>query len=584
MPVMTLAPSISLDGAALSQQWQDALLECKVDLEMLAPGQARLRFVDPGYVLAQSGMLKLGSALGVGVPQAGTLIAAEVTDLAVEQRQEENPELVVTALDRSHRMGRGSRVKTYLNASYSDIVSQLARDNGLTPIVHESGSTFEYVLQLSSDLSFLGEMAARTGFEWWVEGTDLHFQKPSAGSTVELRFGAGLLSFSVRASGCTPGSVEVNGWDREKQEKLSASANRRSLAPESEFAEKVADPDRAFGPSKLLTGGLAAHTQGEVAALSQALFDWAAASSVRAVGVAEVNAALRLGSSVKVVGAGPLAGTYPLTRVEHTYRPGRGFLTRFWSGGRGFAASGQGASRYPPLQGPATHHPGLVVGEVTSINDPNEAGRVKVRFPGLDESQESAWGRVLSLGGGTKCGSVVLPEVGDEVLVGFENGDPRQPVIMGGLYGGRLKIPNWPVREGKVSARQFTSRLGHLVEVSDGESAAEQYFMVQLAGEEHTLKMSKQETTLSVPAGQALTVKAGATEVSFSTTGDITLKGQNVTIEAQQNLKLKGLGVDVAASTQLQLQGQAQASMKGAMLQLESEGPASLKGAIVEIN
>ncbi|MDA8300436.1 MAG: VgrG-related protein [Actinomycetota bacterium] len=583
MPALTLAPSISLGGSLLSQSWQDALLECKVDLEMRAPGQARLRFADPGYSLSKSGTIGLGSPLAVAVPQAGRLISAEVTAVGVEQRQGENPELVVTALDRSHRMGRGSRVKTYLNASYSDIASQLAGEYDLSPSVEGSGGVLEYVLQVSSDLTFLSDMAARAGFDWWVDGTTLYFKKPAAGDTVELRLGETLWSFSVQASGSTPGSVEVNGWDRDKQEQLSASANSRTLSPSSDFAGKVTDPDKAFGTAKLITGALAGQTQDEVDALSQALFDWAASTSVRATGLAQVSAGLKLGCSVRVLDTGPLAGTYPITRVEHTYRPGRGFLTKFWSGGRGFAP-GDGASRYPPLQGPTTHHPGLVVGEVTSINDPNQTGRVKVRFPGLDATQESAWGRVLSPGAGDNRGSVVLPEVGDEVLVGFEQGDPRQPVILGGLYGSRLKIPKWPVKEGKVASRQFISRAGHVVEVSDGDDAAEQYFMVQLAGQEHTLKMTKQETTLAIPSGQALTVKAGGTQVAFSTTGDITLKGQNITIEAEQNLKLKGLQVDVSATTQLQLQGQAQASMKGAMLQLESEGPASLKGAIVQIN
>lgn len=480
-------------------------------------------------------------------------------------------------------MGRGSRVKTYLNASYSDIASQLAGEYDLSPSVEESGGVLEYVLQVSSDLVFISDMAARAGFNWWVDGTTLYFKKPAAGDTVELRLGETLWSFSVQACGSTPGSVEVNGWDRDKQEQLSATANNRSLPPRSDFAGRVTDPDKAFGTAKLITGALAGQTQDEVDALSQALFDWAAATSVRATGLAQVSAGLKLGSSVRVLDTGPLAGTYPITRVEHTYRPGRGFLTKFWSGGRGFAPC-DGTSRYPPLQGPATHHPGLVVGEVTSINDPNQTGRVKVRFPGLDATQESAWGRVLSPGAGDSRGSVVLPEVGDEVLVGFEQNDPRQPVILGGLYGSRLKIPKWPVKEGKVASRQFTSRTGHVVEVSDGDEPAEQYFMVQLAGQEHTLKMTKQETTLSIPVGQALTVKAGGTQVAFSTTGDITLKGQNITIEAEQNLKLKGLQVDVSASTQLQLEGQAQASMKGAMLQLESEGPATLKGAIVQIN
>ena len=66
-------------------------------------------------------------------------------------------------------------------------------------------------------------------------------------------------------------------------------------------------------------------------------------------------------------------------------------------------------------------------------------------------------------------GSVMIPEVGDEVLVGFEHGDPRQPIILGGLFGNKSTIPDWTVKDGKVSSRRFTSRLGHVWELSDGD-------------------------------------------------------------------------------------------------------------------
>ena len=154
---------------------------------------------------------------------------------------------------------------------------------------------------------------------------------------------------------------------------------------------------------------------------------------------------------------------------------------------------------------------------MTNINDPNQMGRVKVRFPGLDTTQESAWGRLLTPGGGSSRGSVMIPEVGDEVLVAFEHGDPRQPIILGGLFGNKASIPDWTVKDGKVSSRRFTSRLGHVWELSDGEQDADQYFMVQLAGQQHTLKITKQATNLEIPSGQALTVKAGDTQVAFST-------------------------------------------------------------------
>jgi uncharacterized protein involved in type VI secretion and phage assembly len=582
MATSALAPTITFDGSPLAHNWQEALLECKVDLELCSPSQVSLRFSDPGYALVASRSVRLGTTVVVSVPHNGPLVTAEVTALGVEQRLGENPELLLTALDKSHRMARGTKVKTYLNATYPDIVSQLARDHGLSVSADPADLTMEYVLQVSSDLAFLSELAARSGFDWWVEGQTLHFKRPKVTAAVELKLGDQLHSFSAFASGHAPGAAEVHGWDRNRQQKLSSTSESPNARATSALAEQVSQPDKAFGPSKLVTAALAGQSQVEVDQLSEALFEWATATSVRAVGLAPVSTKIKPGNCVRVTGAGPLSGTYPVQRAEHTYRPGQTFLTRFWSGGH--KLSTDPAPCHPPLQGPATRHMGLVVGEVTSVNDPEQAGRVKVRFPGLDENQESAWGRVLSAGGGDKRGTVVLPEVGDEVLVGFEHGDPRQPVILGGLHGARLKIPNWPVKEGKVVSRRFTSRTGHLVEISDGEEASEQHFMVQLAGGEHTLKIGAEESFLSIPSGQALRVQAGDTQLYFSKTGDIIIKGQNVTIEAQQQFKLTAAEVDASARAALQLYAQGEASLKGATLALESEGPASLKGAIVQIN
>ena len=93
------------------------------------------------------------------------------------------------ALDKSHRLGRGSRVKTYLTMTYSDVVSSLVSAAGLTASTDSSELTFDYLLQVSSDLEFLNEMASRSGFDWWVDDTTLNFKKPPSGSTVELKLG-----------------------------------------------------------------------------------------------------------------------------------------------------------------------------------------------------------------------------------------------------------------------------------------------------------------------------------------------------------------------------------------------------------
>ena len=592
MPPIAIAPTVRLSGSPLSAAWEEALIECKVELPVRAPSRVTLRFVDPGYALATSGQLTLGAALTVSVPptpgndSSVVLAEVEVTAVGVEQEEGEQPELVLTAMDKSHRMARGTVIETYLNHTYSDIVTQIASKYGLRTEVTTTSEVFDYLLQVDSDMGMLNEMASRAGFDWYVVNGSLHFAPPSLDHPISMKLGAELRNFSVRTAGHHPGSVEVYGWDRDHQQQVVGTASSPSLLPDSDLAKLGKEPDSAFGPAKLATAALAAGSDAEAKSLSQALLDISAAASVRAHGLSDIDGRLRPGGALQVTDSGPLSGKYPLTRVEHSYRARRGFISRFWSGERlGDTAETGAANRHGLLLGAATHHPGLVVGEVTNINDPNRSGRVKVRFPGLDTQNESGWARIVSQGGGSSRGNVAIPLVGDEVLVGFEHGDPRQPVVLGGLYGSKNAIPKWTVEGGDVTAWRTTSRLGHITEFGDGQGNKDQYYMVQLAGAEQTLSMSKEATKLEVASGNPVTIKAGGTQIEFSSSGDITMKAPNITIQAEQALKLSGLKIQVSANTELQLQGNTTTSLKGgATLQMEGGATASLKGGIVQIN
>ncbi|MFN8333460.1 MAG: phage baseplate assembly protein V [Caldilineaceae bacterium] len=90
------------------------------------------------------------------------------------------------------------------------------------------------------------------------------------------------------------------------------------------------------------------------------------------------------------------------------------------------------------------HFAANYLAEVTSVKDAQKLGRVQVRllnFDGVEDHDGPIWARVATPFAGGKRGAFFLPDVGDEVLVAFINGDSRFPVVVGGLWNGSAKPP-----------------------------------------------------------------------------------------------------------------------------------------------
>jgi uncharacterized protein involved in type VI secretion and phage assembly len=85
---------------------------------------------------------------------------------------------------------------------------------------------------------------------------------------------------------------------------------------------------------------------------------------------------------------------------------------------------------------------GVVIGLVTNVQDPAQNGRIKVRFPWLDDQHETDWIRIATMMGGNGRGSFFMPEVDDEVLVAFDHGDVRFPYVVGFMWNGKDTPPS----------------------------------------------------------------------------------------------------------------------------------------------
>jgi uncharacterized protein involved in type VI secretion and phage assembly len=140
---------------------------------------------------------------------------------------------------------------------------------------------------------------------------------------------------------------------------------------------------------------------------------------------------------------------------------------------------------------------GAVVGIVTSVDDPDGLGRVKVKYPWLKDDSESPWARVVAFMAGNDRGAVFRPEVDDEVLVLFEHGDMRFPYVLGGLWNGTDAMPSERGADGDNHVRLIKSRSGHEF-VFDDTPGGEKLTIVDRSG--NTIEMTSSGIVIKAQA------------------------------------------------------------------------------------
>lgn len=594
--VGALTPLVKVKGTALAAAWLDLLVHASVDRGIGLIGRVQLRFLDPGFALASAGLFEIGAAVEVAAPGRGGALATGVVS-AVELQQTTagaTPELLVTVVDRAERLQAVSRSRTFLNQTAKQVIEAVAAGCGVKTSVRGGGTLHTYLLQTGTDLAFLDHLIQRSGLVWWIDSDGVLQVRPAGVShdRVPLELGSSLRSFQVRATAAAPDQVLVSGWDTEQQTSVSATVTADSAAPKVKDSTFVAGatgrgPDRRGWKATALAATPAPLDSAEAGTFAQAMAAEAAASAVTMQGMCPVDARLQPGVTVEVTGAGPAAGEYVLTHVEHVHNR-TGFHTRITSGSvrrSGLVDLMQSA----PAADPGYSLNGVIPAIVTNAHNPEKKslGLVKVKYPGITGNVESAWARVLTLGAGANRGAVFQPEVGDEVLVAFERGDTRRAVVLGGLFSEKAALPTTDTHDGdKVKFRRITSRNGHVLEFADGNGDKEEHVLLSAKKGAHVFRLGNDRLDVSVGNVPVLISNGAGASIEFTAAGDVLIKGKNVTIEstagnttvnAKANLQVKGMSVKAEASATATLKSSGVAT-------IEASGILSIKGAMVAIN
>lgn len=195
---------------------------------------------------------------------------------------------------------------------------------------------------------------------------------------------------------------------------------------------------------------------------------------------------------------------------------------------------------------------GVVAALVTDNEDPERMGRVKLTFPWREDEGESYWARMATPMAGNDRGTYFLPEIGDEVLVAFENGDIHYPYVLGALWNGE-DVPPANNADGKNDVRTIRSRSGHEIVLNDSDSegrieittnGGRSVVLDDSSGKE-TIRIADGQNEIEFDSSQGTVSVSGGTKLA-ATAPAIEIKGDgNVDIEAGGVLTLKGSIINI---------------------------------------
>ncbi|WP_327134192.1 phage baseplate assembly protein V [Streptomyces sp. NBC_01343] len=174
-----------------------------------------------------------------------------------------------------------------------------------------------------------------------------------------------------------------------------------------------------------------------------------------------------------------------------------------------------------PADGSAPGYFGVYPAFVTDIVDEKRLGRVEVRFPwlGTDGDRDvRAWATLCSPYADDGQGLLVLPEVGSQVVVAFEAGNPRRPYVLGAAWNGRTALPHEPQEANNL--RALRSRADSRLEFDDTPGAAK-VRITMASGHEVTLDDATQQVTIRHSGGCVVRLTPTAVEVQANVSVDV---------------------------------------------------------------
>ena len=450
--------------------------------------------------------------------------------------------LIIECKDKAVKMTVENRSEVFQKKKDSDIIKTHISKYGLIASVGVTTYLHPQILQYdSNDWDFCVSRAELNGMLVAAYDNKVQVQKPKvAAPKLILEYGTNLLEFEADIDAVSQLSkVTSNSWDV-KTQKIT-----KNVVSSATFTE-AGSLKSATLAGKVKKEGYSQFHAGAVA--TGELKDWGTATMLRSKmakyrgrlkfeGYADINP----GDTVEIKGVGKkFNGKVYVSAVRHDLSGGHWFTHVQFGLSPEFHSQRYDTSQLE-ASGliPAVH--GLQVGKVKKIHgDPEGLNRLLISLP-VFGSQTDIWARQAFADAGNQRGVYFVPEVNDEVIVGFLNEDARFPVVLGTLHSTKFKPPYTTAANNKEKG--ITTRSKMKMTFNDVDKIV----------------------TIETPAKNSIELndKAGTIVIKDKSSNTITMKSGLIDIKGQRNIKITAPGnIDMKATGNVNISG-TKVSIKG---------------------
>lgn len=571
-PATTVSPVILIEGNELARTWQIDSITIRKEVNRIA--WAKIVILDGdasgGVFTASNDQLFIpGKKIEIKCGYQNdslSLFKGIITNHAVRIRSQGDGVLVLECRDAAVKMTVGRKSRYFVDITDSDAIAQISGTySGFSTTAEASAVTHKELVQVNcTDWDFILTRAEANGKVCLSDDGTFSVQAPKLDQSpvLSLEYGATILEFDAE--------IDARHQLKKVTSRTWSAAEQTVLTAEGEAATSL---NGNLTPSQLAEViGLADYVQDHGGNMEEAeLKAWGSALLVKRQ-LAKVRGrvkckgihTVRPGVIIELAGIGDrFNGKVYVSATQHFIAAGD-WTTDIFFGLDPEWFSTRNRINMQPAGGLTASLHGLQAGVVTKIDsDPGSEYRIKVRLPIISTSEEGVWARLATLDAGHERGTFFLPEVGDEVIVGFINDDPRYAVVLGMLHSSALPAP--------LTAEESNPQKGYVSRSN----------MRLLFDDE------KKAVTVETPGGKTIILDEDSDAITISDehqnklvmdSNGIVMESQGkIEIKAQQDLALAGLNAEMKAQSALSVEGTASAEVKAG-------GTLTVQGAMVQIN